>query len=115
MKKATLAALAAAALTLAACGSPAPKPDKYCPGVMHALPKSSPQDYQTALNDMTGLTAVIPPGNDKPLDNRVLAVERALEAIGKADINPFAGASANQTAAFYTAAKNVRTYCQAHS
>ena len=99
-------------LLVAGCGGAAHKADKYCPGVMHVLPRSAPHDYQAALNDINQLVPVIPPGNDNPLDSRLLAVERALDAIGKADVGAFRGASTDQIAAFYTSTARVRAYCR---
>src|SRR6266480_2940609 len=91
-------------VTLAGCGGGAThKADRYCPAVLHMLPKSAPQDYNTALNDMSQLTTAIPSGTDHPLGTRILAVESSLEAIGKADIG-LGQADANQLAAYYSSA-----------
>jgi len=75
------------------------------------LQRSAPQDYNTALNDMNQLTAVIPSGKDHPLGSRILAVESGLEAIGKADIG-LGQADASQLAAYYTNASRLRAYCR---
>jgi len=106
-----LAAAAVAALMVAGCGgSSTHKADPYCPAVMHLLPKSAPQDYNTALNDMNQLTTTIVSGKDHPLDIRILAVEKSLEAIGKADIG-IGQADASQLSAYYASASRLRGYC----
>jgi hypothetical protein len=105
-----LAALCTIAALAGCSGGASHKADPYCPAVVHILPKSAPQDYNTALNDMTQLTTTIPSGKDHALATRILAVERSLEAIGKADIG-LGQADASQLAAYYTSASHLRAYC----
>jgi hypothetical protein len=100
-----------ATISFAGCSGSAPhKADKYCPAVLHTLPSSAPQDYNTALDDMNQLTTTIPSGTDQPLSARVLSVESALEAIGKAEIG-IGQPNASQLSAYYAAASRLRTYC----
>lgn len=106
-----IAAALSTIFTLAGCsGGATHKADPYCPAVLHILPKSAPQDYNTALNDMTQLTTAIPSGKDHALATHILAVERSLEAIGKADIG-LGQADAEQLAAYYANASRLRAYC----
>ena len=105
-------------LLLAATGcssASAPKPDKYCPGVQAALPKAPPQTIADAPGQISALTQVIPPGNDKPLDHLVLNLDKAIAQVGRAQGILGGGASAVQIAGFYSALKAVKAYCKARS
>ena len=101
---------------LAGCSSaPAPKPDKYCLGVMTALPSAPPQTVADAPGQINALTQVVPPGNDKPLHRLVLNLDKAIAQVGRAQGTLGGGASAGQIAGFYSALRAVKAYCQATS
>jgi hypothetical protein len=101
--------------SMAGCGgaSSTHKADPYCPAVIHVLPKSAPMDANTTVSDMQRLLPVIPSGGkDKPLDTRILAVDRALESIGKTEANILGQPSADQLARYYKAVSQLRAYCR---
>jgi hypothetical protein len=117
MKTSVPPIVVSALLLLAACSSTpaAPKPDRYCPGVTAALPGGAPATVMSATSQIDALTQAEPPGNDKPLDHLVLALDEAIVRVGKAQGILGGGASANQIAGFYSALGAVKAYCKARS
>jgi hypothetical protein len=105
----TLIAAIPAAFLLAACSAPA-KADPYCPAALAALPASAPADSNTALNLIITLTQANPGTKDAALSQRILKVQVATAAVGRAD--GLGQASADQLAAWYSAASALRGYCK---
>jgi hypothetical protein len=85
--------------------------DRYCPGVLNALPASAPASTKNAISDLSALTAVMPPASDTQLDSRIIKVDNAVGKIGR-EYAELKAPSAGKIAKFDRAVSRLRAYCR---